>query len=160
MKQTEKPLYDKVIDGDEITAKEFLRTIWFQEPKEYDEEAVTEAMELYAKRQTGLNFKRLAEANKLRDNDFGNELVHNSLEHWALKLVNEIGEYGGAVEKGNRPQDNSTRKDFTVDEQGKELADIVILADLNAQKLGISLEKYIIQKFNAKSDKINSKVKL
>lgn len=160
MKESEKPLYDKFVDGDDLTAKEFLRTIWLDEPTIYDESAVTEAMELYAKRQSGLNFRRLREANKLRDKDFGNELVSGSLEHWALKLVNEIGEYGGAVEKGNRPNDNSTRKDFTVEEMGKELADVVILADLNAQKLGINLEEYIINKFNAKSDKIHSRVKL
>lgn len=43
-----KPLHDKYVDGDELTAKEFLKTIWFQEPKEYNESAVTEAMELYA----------------------------------------------------------------------------------------------------------------
>jgi NTP pyrophosphatase (non-canonical NTP hydrolase) len=107
-----------------------------------------------------LSFEELREANKARDNDFGNELLKNSLEHWALKLVNEIGEYGGGVEKAERPKDNSTRKNITPAELGKELADIVILADLNAQKLGLNLAECIIQKFNEKSDKINSKVKL
>src|SRR5689334_18912563 len=107
-----------------------------------------------------LTFEDLRQANALRDKDFGNELNNRPITHWALKLINEAGEYGGAVEKGERPLDNSTRKDYSNEEKGKELADIVILADLNAQKLGINLAEFVAMKFNEKSDKINSSVKL
>jgi len=44
-----------------MKAKEFLRTIWFHEPKKYHEKEFVETMEAYAKHQN----KELVEENEL-----------------------------------------------------------------------------------------------
>lgn len=107
----------------------------------------------------GIQYKKFGE--HVCKFNYGNpQSVWDALFNEDRKYRYALWRIWGGSDKGNRPKDNSTRKDFTVEEQGKELADIVILADLNAQKLGIRLEEYVIKKFNAKSDKINSKVKL
>lgn len=73
---------------------------------------------------------------------------------WATALAGEVGELCNLVKKFRRGE-LITRKDI-----GKELADIIIYADLFASHLGIDLEKAIIQKFNEVSERVGSKLTL
>ena len=60
----------------------------------------------------------------------------------ALGLCGEAGEFANMAKKRKKG------KDIPIKELGKELADIVMYCDLAAASLGISLEEYVIKKFN------------
>ena len=89
---------------------------------------------------------QLREANKERCPLFGNgEIGDWSEERWALAIAGETGEMCNLVKK-------SIRGDKVDPELiGKEIADIVIYADMLAQKLGFTLSDLIVRKFNETS---------
>lgn len=90
-------------------------------------------------------------------------------------MAGEVGECCNEIKKLRRiaatPEDAATPKDNKgyrdqlsysehVENVGKELADIIIYADLLAARLGISLEAVIVQKFNEVSARVNSNIRL
>lgn len=77
-----------------------------------------------------------------------------SLADWSNALAGETGELCNWIKKIRRG-DN-----IDLAEVGKELADIVIYADLLADKLGLSLSDCITSKFNEVSERVHSSVKI
>ncbi len=90
-----------------------------------------------------------------------------SLIDYACCLGEEVGEVQGKIKRIRRLADGADKaynKDVSefqlIDETGKELADVVIYCCLLAERLGISLEAAVIQKFNEVSDRVGSDRKL
>ena len=77
-----------------------------------------------------------------------------NLAHWAIALGAEVGDVLNLIKKTRRGDH------ISLEEIGKELASVVIYADLMASHLGLKLDKLIQQKFNEVSDRIGSDVKL
>jgi NTP pyrophosphatase (non-canonical NTP hydrolase) len=77
-----------------------------------------------------------------------------SLADWINALAGETGELCNLVKK--------IRRGDVIDakELGKELADIVIYADLLASQMGLDLSECVQQKFNEVSDRVGSQIKL
>jgi len=72
-------------------------------------------------------------------------------------MAGECGEACNLTKKMLRG-DRGGKKD--IKELGKEIADVVVYADLLAAAAGINLEKAIIQKFNEVSKRRKSKIRL
>ena len=104
------------------------------------------------KSRKGLTFAHFAEVNKKRANGW---FVHNldawSPAEWGCALAGEVGELCNFLKKMLRGDG-----DFTQD-CAKELGDVVTYAFLVADKLGIDLEKAVVEKFNEVSDRIDFK---
>lgn len=77
-----------------------------------------------------------------------------SLADWSNALAGETGELCNIIKKIRRGDD------IDVKEAGKELADIVIYADLIASQLGLDLSECIVQKFNEVSERVHSSIKI
>lgn len=81
-------------------------------------------------------------------------------------MAGECGEACNEVKKLRRldgadaVQDNPAHRQYLQEKIGKELADLVIYADLLAARLGIDLGGAVVQKFNEVSLKRNSQFKL
>lgn len=115
-----------------------------------------------------LEFGELQECNQKRVTDFGHTLEEWSLTDWATALSGESGEVCGVIKKLRRgdydklPVDqfgeNSVEMGKQMQDLSDELADVVIYADLLAQRAGIDLAQAVSAKFNRKSKEIGSKV--
>ncbi len=93
---------------------------------------------------------------------------HHTLDSWKTSqwtnaIAGETGEACNIAKKmdrildginGNKPEDNDLK--ILRANLGKELADIVIYADLAASSLGFDLTDLIVKKFNEKSREIDS----
>ena len=77
-----------------------------------------------------------------------------SLADWSNALAGETGELCNLIKKMRRGDQ------IDLKEVGKELADIVIYADLLASKLGLNLGDCVREKFNEVSDRIHSSTKI
>ena len=82
---------------------------------------------------------------------------------WACAMAGEVGEACNLIKKLRRLDDGTnTKKDPKAHELipliGKELADVVIYADLLATRLGLSLGDEITEKFNEVSKRMKSTV--
>jgi len=77
-----------------------------------------------------------------------------SLLYWTTAIAGECGELCNLVKKQVRDE-----KDLSAD-IGKEIADVVIYADLLATRMGFRLEDLVRLKFNEVSDRRGSKIKL
>ena len=77
-----------------------------------------------------------------------------TIADWSNALAGETGELCNWVKKVRRG-DN-----IDMAELGKELADIVIYADLLADKLGLDLGECVRSKFNEVSERVRSSVKI
>lgn len=87
---------------------------------------------------------------------------------WSNAMAGEVGEACNLTKKMARvwpsnklivPWDDKTLAQL----QGElelEIADVVIYADLLAQRIGVRLEDCIVKKFNITSERIGSEVKL
>jgi NTP pyrophosphatase (non-canonical NTP hydrolase) len=112
-----------------------------------------------------LTFDDLAAADLVRcDVSFGG-LDKWSPTDWGCALAGEVGELCNFLKKLLRLQTNPdwSPKDVNLDLLGSiagELADVVIYADLLAQRLGIDLGKAVVAKFNEVSERVGSKVRL
>jgi NTP pyrophosphatase (non-canonical NTP hydrolase) len=73
---------------------------------------------------------------------------------WATALAGEVGEAANLVKKRRRGEH------IPASDVGKELADVVIYADLLAARMGIDLSAAIVQKFNEVSDRVASSRRL
>ena len=105
-----------------------------------------------------LTFQRLRETNVRRCREaFKRCLSDWSLAEWSNAMAGECGEACNLTKKMLRG-DKGGKRD--IKELGKEIADVVVYADLLAAAAGIDLEKAIIEKFNEVSDRKKSKIKL
>jgi len=77
-----------------------------------------------------------------------------TLSDWSNALAGETGELCNWIKKIRRGDK------VDVAEAGKELADIVIYADLLAEELGLNLADCIRSKFNEVSERVHSSVKI
>lgn len=108
-------------------------------------------------------FRDLSDSNLQRAyerNEAGVEVW--DLTQWALAMIGEAGEACNAVKKLNRIEvgDPATKPEELSDLQNAladELADIVIYADLLAQRAGINLGHAVAEKFNRTSVKVGCK---
>jgi len=89
-----------------------------------------------------LTFHALRQANVERCNDVFHNLDDWSLTDWATAMAGECGEACNLIKKIRRGES------IEISELGKELADIVIYADLLAARAGIDLGNFVASKFN------------
>ena len=105
-----------------------------------------------------LTFHRLRKTNVKRCNTAFNHCLSDwSLAEWSNAMAGEAGEACNVTKKilrGDHPFKHY-KKDLA-----KEIADVVVYADLLAAAAGINLEKAVIQKFNEVSDRRKCKIKL
>lgn len=105
-----------------------------------------------------LTFQRLRKKNVKRCREaFKRCLPDWSLAEWSNAMAGECGEACNLTKKMLRG-DRGGKKD--IKELGKEIADVVVYADLLAAAAGIDLEQAVIEKFNEVSDRKKSKIKL
>ena len=104
-----------------------------------------------------LTFQRLRKKNVKRCRIAFHKVEDWSPCDWATAMGGECGEACNLTKKMLRG-DRGGPKD--IQELGKEIADVVVYADLLAAAAGINLENAIIHKFNEVSDRKNSKIKL
>jgi len=117
-----------------------------------------------------LDFDRLREINAARCEESYHAIDEWSPTDWGCALGGECGEALNLIKKLRRL--TGCTKDCTVDliqsydakelisNIGRELADIVIYADLLAQCLGLNLGDCVVEKFNETSKKIMSDKRL
>lgn len=103
-----------------------------------------------------MDLKKLTVVSRLRNEQAA---AYTSCQDWTLAdwsnaIAGETGEMCNLIKKIRRG-DN-----VDVQDVGRELADIVIYADILADKLGLNLSDCIQQKFNEVSDRIGSEIKL
>lgn len=106
------------------------------------------------KPQRDLGFEELRKANIRRCESVFHAIDDWSPTDWATALAGECGEACNLIKKYRR-LDGADRKLDTVDNRaklidgiGKELADMIIYADLLAFRLGLSLSREVRDKFN------------
>lgn len=87
---------------------------------------------------------------------FGHSVKEMPLAFWSTAVAGECGEMCNIIKKKLR---GDVIKDFH-GQVGREAADIVIYLDLLCTFMGISLEEFIILKFNEVSEKSGSLIKL
>lgn len=124
-----------------------------------------------------MTFDELRNANVARCEDVFHQLNDWSASDWGVALTGEAGEMSealvvavlglqtvgmsgrvaNAVKKFNRCDDTTMNG---IEAIAKELADMIIYADLLAARLGINLEKAIKEKFNEVSEKRKSYIRL
>jgi NTP pyrophosphatase (non-canonical NTP hydrolase) len=106
-----------------------------------------------------LNFHELRIANSTRAKEWMDGSPANQdirLLFYSNELGDECGEVMGAVKKLLRTQwgiPGGIPIEIAKDGIGEELADVIIVADLLADYLGIDLSKAITNKFNKTTDK-------
>jgi NTP pyrophosphatase (non-canonical NTP hydrolase) len=104
---------------------------------------------------SGLTFGQLKQANALRCRYYNSKTKPLSLDHLILALCGEAGELAQEAKRFFAGEEGAT-----MDTMLKELADVVIYADLIAYDCGSDLGTAITAKFNETSDKIGSSIKL
>jgi NTP pyrophosphatase (non-canonical NTP hydrolase) len=103
-----------------------------------------------------MDLNKLTAANKsrLHNTPAYAQCLEWSLADWSNAIAGETGEMCNLIKKIRRGDDIDPK------EVGKELADIVIYADILASVLGLNLADCITQKFNEVSDRVKSEVKI
>lgn len=119
---------------------------------------------------TKLTFDKLQVQNKKRCEKHFHKIDDWTPTDWACAMGGECGEALNLIKKLRRITGNTNKDTLSllknpnsymlIDEIGKELADIVIYADLLATRLGLKLDECVQHKFNITSNKIKSKIKL
>lgn len=113
-----------------------------------------------------LAFNDLRRLNVDRVPKFGHTLEGWNALEWAGALCGEAGEAANVAKKLRRLDDgcavNTAGHDRAslVAALGKELADIVIYADLLAAREGIDLGRAVIEKFNEVSERVGYETRL
>ncbi len=103
-----------------------------------------------------LTFEQLREANARRNQDAFPTCRDWSATDWVLAITGEVGELANLVKK-------QKRDGMTVERQqeiAKELADVVLYADLLADHLGVDLGAVVALKFNEVSVRRGSDIRL
>lgn len=101
-----------------------------------------------------VDFALLRERNVARCGDAFHSLEEWSLTDWACAMAGECGEACNLIKKFRRGET------ITREMIGKELADMVIYADLLAARAGIDLGEAVRQKFNEVSERRGSAITL
>lgn len=104
----------------------------------------------------GLNLRELARLNRLRCDTVFAHCGDWGLTDWTNAVAGEAGEACNQTKKMRRGDDLAD----PLGALGKELADVVIYADLCAQAAGLDLSACIRQKFNEVSLKKGSDILL
>ena len=114
-----------------------------------------------------LTFERLNRKNTVRCESSYFPINDWSPTDWACAMAGEVGEACNLVKKLRRLDDSDMEpieRDQTIEilheKIGKELADVVIYADLLATRLGLNLGECVVKKFNEVSDRVESDIKL
>jgi len=102
-----------------------------------------------------LTFDGLREKNVARCEQVFHALDHWSPTDWACALAGEVGEACNVAKKMRRGDKGEFTKALA-----KELADVVIYADLLAARMGIDLGEEVVKKFNEVSLKRLSDIHL
>jgi len=100
------------------------------------------------------SFRALREANVRRCEASFHEIEAWGEGDWACAMAGEAGEACNLIKKRRRGEA------IGVDEVAKELADVVIYADLLAARMGIDLAEAVRSKFNEVSRRVGSDVRL
>jgi len=109
-----------------------------------------------------LTFQKFSEINSKRNQEVFPKLGWTE-SHWSNAIAGETGELCNMIKKRSRYELYEYKKEsdnISIEELGKELADIVCYADLLATELGLNLENCIKQKFNEVSDRYGCDIKL
>jgi NTP pyrophosphatase (non-canonical NTP hydrolase) len=103
-----------------------------------------------------MDLKQLKAANDIRlyNTPAYAKCLEWTLADWSNAIAGETGEMCNLIKKIRRGDDIDPK------EVGKELADIVIYADILASLLGLELSDCVVQKFNEVSDRVGSDVKI
>jgi NTP pyrophosphatase (non-canonical NTP hydrolase) len=104
-----------------------------------------------------LTFKKFQKINAKRSQEI---YPDNKFDEYfyGLALAGEVGEACNILKKIKRGSKKLDEK--TLEELRHELGDIATYLALLADRLGVQLDKAIVEKFNLVSNKYNSKVKL
>lgn len=111
--------------------------------------------------ESGLTFNELRTKSIERNKETYDDALNTaSLSYFGNALAGEVGETCNLIKKIDRAKLIDKFTDvIPASEVGKELADIIIYADLIATKLGLSLGECVKQKFNEVSERLGSEVK-
>jgi|GEM_PF-6124483 len=107
-----------------------------------------------------LSFGELAAANDARGLEWNPKGVKFGIEFALLELFGEVGELANQIKKQIRSEHGLAGGSIDRDNMRRELADVVITADLLARKLNIDLGSAVVEKFNLTSDKHGFKTRL
>ncbi len=123
-----------------------------------------------------LEFNILSLKNEERCEKSYHKIKSWSPTDWACALAGEVGEacnfvkklkrldsdifWSGEYSKCNNTKTKDEEEKILIESIGKELADVVIYADLLASRLGLRLGYEVKKKFNETSDVIGSPIKL
>lgn len=113
-----------------------------------------------------MNLRELRTANVARCEQVFHPIQSWTPTDWACAMAGEAGEACNAVKKLRRMDDGTnTAKDpqtrgECVEIISKEIADLIIYADLLAARLGIDLSAAVKSKFNEVSDRMKSTIRL
>lgn len=113
-----------------------------------------------------ISFADLRDANRNRiDTRAFNRTLHDwVLSQWSNAIAGEVGELCNLVKKLERGDaqtfDKGAKIRLDFHAIAAELADVIIYADLFAQRLGVNLGDVVREKFNRTSEKIGSAVRL
>lgn len=102
----------------------------------------------------GLDFSTMRHANHNRNETKFTGCREWTLGDWGNAMAGEVGEACNKIKKLRRGDDISHRA------IADELADVVLYADLLADKLGISLGAAVARKFNEVSRRVGSHIRL
>lgn len=111
-----------------------------------------------------LTFNELRDANVTRCEEVFHDLDSWSPTDWATAMAGECGEACNEVKKLRRLDGADSESDTPEERErlrvaiGKEIADMIIYADLLAARLGIDLDEFVTAKFNEVSKKRRSTV--
>lgn len=114
-----------------------------------------------------MNFKDLEIANRERcesSSGFSHALDSWRPSQWSNAMAGECGEVCNLTKKIDRHLDavpgNKKPIDVLMADTAVEIGDVIVYADLLAQRLGFSLEECVRAAFNGKSEEIGSSVRL
>jgi NTP pyrophosphatase (non-canonical NTP hydrolase) len=108
-----------------------------------------------------LTFSQLRKANSKRNKLVfaGNVSDWTPLE-WGGAMAGECGEACNFLKKLRRKGKNAKPNKTELKEIGHEIADVIVYADLLAEKMGIDLGEIVREKFNIVSKRKKSDIKL
>lgn len=105
-----------------------------------------------------LSFEEFSKVNRQRNSEYFAGCKEWLEVDWGNAIAGEAGELCNMIKKRRRNWKESDR--IPDEDLGKEIADVVCYLDLLADKLGLSLEQVVRNKFNEISDRYDCPIKL